>query len=188
VTIGPPVAPRTPQEIPGLPPDGDPRWTTLTLEPGTLFYMPPRTPHDVICHTRSLALSLTWGPATATGRRRSARARAESLTGWDVASGHVTAVPPASRRRLWTQVPVLADAARPARGGFKLWTPDGALRCPAAVRPLARHLAVMPTLRRDDIVDSEALALMIDHGILAPRELPLRIVPDDVRALDGWNY
>ena len=35
-------------------------WITQNLEPGSLFYMQPRTPHRVVCHGRSLALSLTW--------------------------------------------------------------------------------------------------------------------------------
>ena len=32
-------------------------WTTRDLEPGSLFYMPPRTPHRVVCHGRSILTS-----------------------------------------------------------------------------------------------------------------------------------
>jgi len=59
VTLGPAVSPGTAEDL-------DPRagrgrgWRTIVLEAGTLFHVPPRTPHDVVCHGRSLALSLTW--------------------------------------------------------------------------------------------------------------------------------
>jgi len=186
VTMGPPVASRTPPDIHRRPSDGDPSWTTFDLRPGSLFYMPPRTPHEVVCRTRSLALSLTWGRAAR--RRRVGRARAESLTAWDVASGHVCSMPRPSRDRLWTQVPALVGTARSARRPFALWTPDGALRCPATAQPLVRQLALMPTLRRRDVSDSAALSMLIEAGILAPHDLPLRIVPDDVASLDGWDF
>src|SRR4030095_5549768 len=67
VTIGPPVPPGTPEELParalparvGAHPSAH-GWWTGPLEPGTLFHLPPRTPHRVIYRGRSLALSLTW--------------------------------------------------------------------------------------------------------------------------------
>ena len=31
-------------------------------------------------------------------------------------------------------------------------------------------------------------AVVIDSGILGPRDLPLRIRPDDPAALDGWRF
>jgi hypothetical protein len=186
VSIGPPVAPRTPPDIRRRPSDADPSWTTFDLRPGSLFYMPPRTPHEVVCSTRSLALSLTWGREAR--RRGAGRARAEGLTAWDVASGHVCSMPRSSRDRLWTQVPALVGTARAARRPFALWTPDGALRCPATAQPLAGQLALMPTLRRRDVSASAALSMLIDSGILAPHDLPLRIVPDDVTSLDGWDF
>jgi hypothetical protein len=33
-----------------------------------------------------------------------------------------------------------------------------------------------------------ALAPLLDHGIVAPQDLPLRILPDDASALDGWRF
>ena len=57
VTIGPSVAPRTRPDLRRAPPADDPAWTTCELRAGSLFYLPPRTPHEVVCHTRSLALS-----------------------------------------------------------------------------------------------------------------------------------
>jgi hypothetical protein len=186
VTIGPPVRP-------GTPPDLDPEqtggrgWRTLDLAPGTLFHLPPWTPHDVVCHGRSLALSLTWGALGARGRRASPAARQAGLAAWDVVSGSVDAMPRTSRSRLWTQVPCVAGPI--TNGGFDLVTPDGVLRLPAAARPVAALLAQMPSgpvprLRRA----SAALAPLLAHGILAPQELPLRIRPDDPGALDGWRY
>jgi hypothetical protein len=187
VTIGPPVRP-------GTPPDLDPRqtrrgrgWRTLDLAPGTLFHLPPWTPHDVVCHGRSLALSLTWRALDARGRRASPSARRAGLAAWDVVSGGVDAVPPTSRSRLWTQVPCVAGPI--TAGGFALVTPDGVLRLPIAARPVAALLAQMPGLpvprgRRA----SAALAPLLAHGILAPQDLPLRIRPDDHRALDGWRF
>src|SRR4029434_1534887 len=53
-------------------------WRTLELSPGSLFHLPPWTPHDVVCHGRSLALSLTWTTAAARG----ARARTARLGAW----------------------------------------------------------------------------------------------------------
>ena len=86
LTIGPPVPRGTPEDLDprviparraaGPRPSGG--WWSGTLAPGTLFYLPPRTPHRVIYHGRSLALSLTWkrrrGP-------RSTRSRARCWTG-----------------------------------------------------------------------------------------------------------
>lgn len=62
VTTGPPVAPGVPEDLDQRPARGARGWTTRDLEPGSLFYMPPRTPHGVVCHVRSLAVSLTWKP------------------------------------------------------------------------------------------------------------------------------
>ncbi len=60
VAIGPPVARGTPASLDE--PSGRARrgFRTLRLEPGTLFHMPPRTPHRVVCYERSLAVSLTF--------------------------------------------------------------------------------------------------------------------------------
>jgi hypothetical protein len=187
VTIGPPVRPGTPEDL-------DPRqtrrgqgWRTLDLAPGTLFHLPPWTPHDVVCRGRSLALSLTWRALDRRGRRASPSARRAGLAAWDVVSGGVDTVPATSRSRLWTQVPCVAGPIR--RGGFDLVTPDGALRLAAAARPVAALLAPMPSIpvprgRRA----RAALAPLLAHGVLAPQELALRIRPDDHGALDGWRF
>jgi hypothetical protein len=183
VTLGPPVPPGTPEDL-------DPRraarrgWRRLELPPGTLFYLPPWTPHDVVCHGRSLALSLTWRRLDARGHRAARRpvARRRGLAAWDVVSGRVRAVPPPARRRLFTQVPALAV-------GAMLVTPDGALRLPPAARALARRLALMPSFARPaGPRASAALAPLIEHGIVGPQELPLRIEPARPQALDGWRF
>jgi hypothetical protein len=59
VTVGPQVPPGTRTEPEALDLLG-PGWTTLELGPGSLFYLQPRVLHSVVCHERSLALSLTW--------------------------------------------------------------------------------------------------------------------------------
>ena len=187
VTLGPPVKPGTPADL-------DPRqarttdaWRTLELAPGSLFHLPPWTPHDVVCHDRSLALSLTWRALNACGRRATPAARRAGLAAWDVVSGRVDAVPAASRSRLWTQVPAVVG---PRGGsGFSLVTPDGNLRLPASTHAVSLRLASMPRLMAPITTRGRtALAPLIEHGIVGPQELPLRIVPDDARALDGWRF
>jgi len=192
LTIGPPV-PR------GAPDDLDPRviparraagprpstgWWSGTLAPGTLFYLPPRTPHRVIYHGRSLALSLTW-------KRPGSRARLDptALLDWDVAGGRADRVPPASRHRLWAQAPALAGPLRPGAAGFTLRVPGGAITLPSSAHALARRLAVMPWWQ-DVRVPSRggALALLAAHGLIAARDLPLRIIPAAPQALDGWRF
>ncbi len=184
VTVGPPVSRGTPLDIKATPPRDDPRWVTFNLEPGSLFSLPPRTPHEVVCHARSLALSLTWGPP----RRGTPRARRESLTAWDVVSGRVAAMPPRQRDRLWTQVPLVAGPV--ARGGtVTVWTPDGILRLPAAMRSLARRLALMPVLRVPNARrPAGTLRRLAQLGVLAAHDLPLRILPDAPEGLDGWRF
>jgi JmjC domain len=188
VTIGPPVPRGTPEDLPpraagrgGILPKG---WWTGALEPGTLFYLPPRTPHRVIYRGRSLALSLTW-------KRRSPRARidAGALVDWDVAAGRADRVPPARRDRLWAQVPALAGPRRPGGREFTLRVPGGEIRLPARAHPAARRLAAMPSWREVTArARMGALAPLIEHGLVAPRDLPLRIIPADPRALDGWKF
>jgi len=181
VTTGPPV-PR------GTRADLDERmigrgWTTRQLEPGSLFYMPPRTPHRVVCHGRSLALSLTW--KTRTTRLTGARA-ATALTIWDVVEGHAEPIPRRSRDRLWTQVPVFAEPVDRRRGDFPLRLPGGVVRLPASAHALARRLATMPSLGRSGL--GQGARPLLDLGILDARDLPLRIVPTHPRALDGWRF
>ena len=177
VTLGPRVAPGTPADLPAPARRGR-GWRTLTLAPGTLFHLPPWTPHDVVCHGRSLALSLTWGRPP---RRlpRAARARARALVSWDVVAGRVDAIPRASRTRVFTQVPVIT-------AGRSAVTPDGVVPLPPVARSLARRLALMPSFPRP--TDSRVLAALAAHGIVEPYDLPLRILPDSPRALDGWKF
>ncbi len=158
-------------------------WITQDLEPGSLFYMPPRTPHRVVCHGRSLALSLTWK------RRakplRGARAAA-AVTSWDVAAGRAEPIPRPTRDRLWTQVPVFAGPVDRKRGDFPLWLPGGVVRLPAEAHSLATRLGTMPSLRRSAL--GRGARPLLDAGILGPRDLPLRIIPRNPRALDGWRF
>jgi len=35
---------------------------------------------------------------------------------------------------------------------------------------------------------SAATSPLLTYGLLAPYDLPVRIVPDDPRALDGWRF
>ena len=104
------------------------------LLPGTLFYLPPRTPHRVLCHRRSLALSLTWArPTRLLPRPGNARPTSAGLA-WDVASGWAEGVPRTSRRWLWPQPPLLAAPVDRRRGTFPLATPAGTIRLPARAR------------------------------------------------------
>lgn len=181
VTIGPPVARGTPADLPG-PPRG-PAWRTLDLEPGTLFHLPPFTPHRVVCRGRSLAVSLTWS------RRRPARPRArETLVTWDVVGGVVPDRPSPDRSTLWTWIPVAAAAPRPGARAMTLTTADGPLRVPAKAWPLVRHLSAMPAVRRSEVAACRGLDVLLSHGILGPHDLPRQVVPADPRALDGWRF
>jgi mannose-6-phosphate isomerase-like protein (cupin superfamily) len=186
VTLGPPVRPGTAEDLPNALADrGGPGWRKIDLTPGTLFYLPPFTPHRVLCHGRSLALSLTWSAPTR--RSASARARAASLAAWPVASGRVTAIPSASRDRLWTQVPT---ALEPEASSTRLWTPAGHILLPRSARALAKHLATMPSLPRAMLrgPHRNAIDTLQAHGILGPHDLPQVILPADPDALDGWRF
>ena len=79
-----------------------------------------------------------------------------------------------------------AIAAR--RGGaVRLTTPDGVVRLPATA--LTHRLAAMPCFALPDARrPPKALALLLEHGIVSPQDLPLRIVPTDTQALDGWRF
>jgi len=158
-------------------------WITRHLEPGSLFYMPPRTPHRVLCHGRSLALSLTW--KTRKKPLTGARAAA-AITTWDVAAGRAEPIPRLSRDRVWTQVPVFAGPVDRKRGDFPLWLPGGVIKLPAQAHALASRLSTMPSLRREDL--GRGAQPLLGAGILGPRDLPLRIIPKNPRALDGWRF
>ena len=184
LTIGPPVPRGRPEELPDSyagreDPDA---WRTIDLAPGTLFHLPPRTPHRVVCHGRSLAVSLTWKrPA----RRRGATAE------WDVVSGRADRLPPGSRGTVWAQMPAIAGPLEHGGRDFVLRLPDGGrLRLPVAARAAASLLASMPwwngggARARRDI----GLAVLIERGLVAPRDLPLLILPESPRRLDGWRF
>lgn len=185
-TVGPAVRPGTPADLDTeRERSAHPGWWTRHLGPGTLLYLPPYTPHEVVCRGRSLALSLTWSA----GRRRAAApaVTAAALTGWDVASGQAEPRPRRSRSRLWTQVPAVAGPLDPARGKFPLWTPAGAVWLPASARHLARRLPEMPSLTRLE-ARRHGGAVLVAHGILGDEDLPLLVVPDNSTRLDGWNF
>lgn len=236
VTIGPPVPPGQPEDLdPSLMRDRPTRWRTLDLEPGTLFYLPPRTPHRVVYRRRSLAVSLTWrrvdprdavaavldefpdmlervatrnGALTSpSGLRRLlsttlpraarvgartpvARAHATGLAEWDVVAGQAVPVPAEDQERLWAQVPAVAGPLDRRRRQFPLWLPDGEeIVLSAAARPWAASLASLPSWRRPGTgVLPDGLALLVRHGLVAPRDLPLRIIPADPASLDGWRF
>ena len=189
VTIGPPVPRGTPEDLDDRLATSGGRWRTFDLLPGTLCYLPPWTPHSVVCRGRSLALSLTWARSSRDGTASGARlthAAAARLAEWDVAEGVVDAVPPVSTRRLWTQVPAIA---RPRARGVVLVTPDGDLDLPRSGGALARRLALMPSFDRAGAeAAGGATDVLVAHGILAPQDLPLRIVPAKPGKLDGWRF
>jgi hypothetical protein len=183
VTIGPRVAPGTPKELRGRSVTRSRGWRTLELAPGSLFYLPPWTPHDVVCHRRSLALSLTWRR-----RRRGARRRDHAaLAAWDVVSGRVEALPPRRRGRLWTQIPAIAGSRDRRRHRQALRTPDGLLWLPTPAPALAQHFGLMPSFPARALPAAWREPLLA-HGILAPHDLPTRIVPASPGALDGWHF
>ncbi len=178
VTLGRPVPRGTPKELPDRRLEGA-GFTTRALPPGSLLYLPPRTPHRVVCYERSLALSLTWSV-----RRRRER-RAESLAAWDVVSGHVPAPSPSSRTRMWTQVPAIADGT--VGQALTLMLPGGLhAPVPRMVRRFARELAMMASFPRAAL--GNALAPLVAHGIVGPEDLPLVVVPEAPTALDGWRF
>jgi hypothetical protein len=180
VTLGPRVPPGTPEELSDD--RAGARWATRDLAPGTLLSMPSRTPHRVVCHGRSLAVSLTWAR---TRKRRSGVSAAEALATWDVVSGRVDRMPAAARARAWTQIPAVMARAAPA---VRVRTGEGAeIELPARGRGLARRLAMMPTVVRGG-EDAATISMLLRHGLLAPHDLPLRILPDDPAALDGWRF
>lgn len=186
VTLGPPVPRGTPEDLPDSYARGWSRGEDATLElpPGTLFYMPPHTPHRVLYYGWSLALSLTWRKPLPRG----AGGNAVAATDWDVVSGRADRIPPLSRSRLWTQVPAVAGPMGRSGRDFALRLGDGAdVRMPAGIRPLAEQLATMVSWPLTKPW-RERLAPLIEQGIVAPRDLPLRIIPEDPRALDGWRF
>jgi Cupin superfamily protein len=186
VTVGPRVRPGTAEELDDQLARGGrgAGWRTFDLAPGSLFHLPARTPHAVVCRRRSLAITLTWarvaGPAT------DAR-RVAGLLRWDVVSGFAEPIPPPSPRTLWVQVPVVVE--RSGRGTeMRVRTLDGeGPRLPGVARVWAARLSLMPRLTAT-LARPAGLSPLVDAGILGPRDLPLRIRPEDPSTLDGWRY
>ncbi len=83
-------------------------------------------------------------------------------------------------------MPVFAGPVNRKRGDFPLWLPGGVVRLPAGARSLAARLGPMPALRRSTL--GRGARPLLDAGILGPRDLPLRIIPTNPRALDGWRF
>jgi hypothetical protein len=186
VTVGPRVRPGTAEELDDRVARGGCRagWRTFDLEPGSLFHLPARTPHAVVCRRRSLAITLTWARAArpATNARR-----ATGLLRWDVVSGFAEPIPPASPRTLWVQVPVLAERGG-AEAEVRVRTPDGeGPRLPGTTRAWAARLGLMPRLTAT-LAQAAGLSPLVGAGILGPRDLPLRIRPEDPSTLDGWRF
>jgi hypothetical protein len=69
-----------------------------------------------------------------------------------------------------------------------LVTAEGTIRLPAGSVPLARGLASMPCFRSAKGRTRAALAPLLERGIVGPQDLPLRIIPSDPAALDGWRF
>jgi hypothetical protein len=177
VTLGRPVPRGSPQDLPARR-AGERGFTTRTLSPGSLLYMPPRTPHRVVCFGRSLALSLTWSV-----ERRGAGA--EALAAWDVVSGRVLSPPPVSQRRAWTQVPAVAVGVR--GDTLVLTLPDGVrAHAPRTTQRVARALAMMASFSRAALGD--AWPALIAQGVVAPQDLPQAVAPAAPSALDGWRF
>jgi hypothetical protein len=186
VTVGPRVRPGTAEELDDQLARGGRGvgWRTFDLAPGSLFHLPARTPHAVVCRRRSLAITLTWARVArpATDARRVA-----GLLRWDVVSGFAEPIPPPSPRKLWVQVPVVVE--RSGRGTeMRVRTLDGeGPRLPGAARAWAARLSLMPRLTAT-LARPAGLSPLVDAGILGPRDLPLRIRPEDPSTLDGWRY
>jgi hypothetical protein len=99
-------------------------------------------------------------------------------------------VPPATRGRLWTQVPaVLTEVGRGRRRRPLLGVDGGAT---VDVGPLSAAiggaLAAMPSWPTRGRRPAPELARLEAWGVLGPRDLPRRIVPHHPRALDGWRF
>jgi hypothetical protein len=190
VTIGPRVRPGTPEELDeGLARGGRRAgWRTFDLEPGTLFHLPARTPHAVVCRGPSLAVTLTWARGTRGARPAPDRRPARTVAlAWDVVSGFAEPIPLVHSRALWAQVPLVACRLGRAPE-LRVWTPDGeGPRLPIRAAAWTRELPAMPWLPRA-LAGRAGLEPLVAAGLLAPQDLPLRIRPADPAALDGWRF
>ena len=160
-------------------------WRTFDLEPGSLFHLPARTPHAVVCRRRSLAITLTWarvaGPATDArrGDRPPSLGRGVRVRGADPPGEPAHAVGPGARCSPSGAPPRprFACGPRTARGhacpGRHARGPRGSASCRALTATLAQAAGLSP---------------LVGAGILGPRDLPLRIRPEDPSTLDGWRF
>ncbi|HXK33856.1 MAG TPA: hypothetical protein VNM91_07595, partial [Dehalococcoidia bacterium] len=103
----------------------------------------------------------------------------------DVVAGRADRIPPRDRARLWTQVPAHVESRD--RGAL-LWTALGAIAVDRGTARVAQLLATMPDVARSALRGNAALGTLLAHGILAPHDLPLRIIPAEPAALDGWRF
>ena len=86
-------------------------------------------------------------------------------------------------------MPAVAGRVDRGRREFPLWLSGGAeLRLPAALRPIAAKLVAMPSWHVPRGSRRDGLAALVEHGLIGPRDLPLRIIPADPDALDGWRF
>ena len=188
VTIGPRVPRGTPEEIDERAGRRGRRagWRTFDLEPGSLFHLPAWTPHAVVGRRRSRAVTLTWARVPPRGGRGPRReSPGAGLLAWDVVSGFAEPIPHLRPDTLWTQTPMLATSTGRE---LRIVTPDGdGPRLPVAARAVAADLPGMPWLSRAG-ARAAGLEPLVDAGLLGPRDLPLRVRPDDPAALDGWRF
>ncbi len=171
VTVGPPAPRGSAKDMKISQLGKSPGWRTLELEPGSLFTMPPRTPHRVLCHGRSHAVSMTWSRALA---------RPGAPPPWNLAPGKPRGLARPRKGRLWTQIPT-SPGGEP---GVLLLPGGTAIRVPGLTAPLARALAGMPAWEGR----SPLLERLASCGLLSPLDLPLRIEPAAPRLLDGWTF
>ena len=154
--LGAPVAPGTPQDLPTAVASRG-AWLHSSSGPGRCFHLPPWTPHDVVCHGRSLALSLTWASAPVRGPH----ARAAAQVAWDVAVGlggpHTAGLSPST-----------LDSDPGDRGSAppRHVPSDDARR---DLRPSARRAPAGPAPGRDAALRRASLAARPGGAGLAPR-------------------
>jgi mannose-6-phosphate isomerase-like protein (cupin superfamily) len=231
VTVGPVAPADLPLDLEdGAHDESDERlFRTFVLEPGSLFYLPPRVLHRVVYRERSVALSLTFDGhdpreelhalvdrtppqalsargslppsgyprlllANATFLVESARneataagVEAAGLLEWEIAEGTATEIPQPGKTWLHAQVPAHPGPIEGAE--FRLWLPEGSILLPDTIRPFCQGLELMPSVRASSVrALGTAGAPLLEYGILADVDLPLRIVPDKPRRLDGWSF
>ena len=190
VTIGPRVRAGTPEELDErLARESAARGgAPSTSSPASLFHLPARTPHAVVCRRRSLAVTLTWARAARLpGPTAEDAVSTDAPLAWDVVVG---ASPSRSRR------PTRARSGRRCRSSPAASAASATCACG---RPTAKGRGCPPApppgpTGSPDAAPLRALAVdaglepLIGAGLLGPHDLPLRIRPADPAALDGWRF